>query len=199
MGDGDPPGGGSVDNEGGGRSGGRASSGPASDGPASDGPASSGPASGRPSTLDTAGPAHRGAQLRSIVRGVVIAGDRRGHLLGFPTANLRPVEGEPLPEDGVYAGVVELTDGSSHLAAISIGCRPQFYAEDGVRLVESYLLDYDADLYGQEIEVRVGERVRGQMRFSSTDELVAQMGRDVDAVRELASLPAEARHAGGVA
>jgi riboflavin kinase/FMN adenylyltransferase len=123
------------------------------------------------------------------VRGVVIAGDRRGRLLGYPTANIRPAEDEPLPEDGVYAGTVELPDGSSHPAAVSIGRRPQFYAEDGVRLVEAFLLDFDGDLYGEQITVRVGERVRGQLRFSSTDDLVEQMGRDVDAVRAICSVP----------
>jgi riboflavin kinase/FMN adenylyltransferase len=127
----------------------------------------------------------------AVVRGVVIAGDRRGRLLGYPTANIRPGEDEALPDDGVYAGVVLRADGSSHPAAVSIGCRPQFYAEDGVRLVEAYLLDFDGDLYGEAIEVAVGERVRGQLRFSSTDELVEQMGRDVEAVRALVSVPSE--------
>jgi riboflavin kinase/FMN adenylyltransferase len=128
----------------------------------------------------------------AVVRGVVIAGDRRGRLLGYPTANIRPPEDEALPEDGVYAGVVRRADGSSHPAAISIGCRPQFYAKDGVRLVEAFLLDFDGDLYGERIEVEVGERVRGQLRFSSTEQLVEQMSRDVEAVRAaIVSVPAE--------
>lgn len=126
-----------------------------------------------------------------VVRGVVIAGDRRGRLLGYPTANIRPAEDEQLPEDGVYAGVVELPDGSTHPAAISIGRRPQFYDEHGVRLVEAFLLDFDGDLYDESITVQVGERVRGQLRFSSTEELVEQMGRDVEAVRRLAPIAAE--------
>jgi riboflavin kinase/FMN adenylyltransferase len=112
-------------------------------------------------------------------------------LLGYPTANIRPAEDEALPEDGVYAGIVELSDGGAHPAAVSIGRRPQFYDEHGVRLVEAYLLDFDGDLYGQAITVRVGERVRGQMRFDSTEELVEQMGRDVEAVRSLAGAPAQ--------
>ncbi len=119
-------------------------------------------------------------------------------MLGYPTANIRPADDEHLPEDGVYAGVVERADGSTHPAAISIGRRPQFYDDDGVRLVEAYLLDFDGDLYGEAITVSVGERVRGQMRFSSTEELVEQMGRDVKAVRALvgeagAHVPAEQR------
>ena len=133
----------------------------------------------------------------SVVTGVVIAGDRRGRLLGYPTANIRPGEREELPEDGVYAGLVERADGGTYPAAISIGRRPQFYAEDGVRLVEAYLLDFEGDLYGEQITVRVGERVRGQLRFSSTDELVAQMGRDVAAVRAIVSPSLERRGADG--
>ena len=127
----------------------------------------------------------------AVVRGVVIAGDRRGRLLGYPTANIRPAEDESLPDEGVYAGVVLRADGSVHPAAISVGRRPQFYAKDGVLLVEAFLLDFDGDLYGEAIEVQVAERVRGQLRFSSTEELVEQMGRDIEAVRALVSAPAE--------
>ncbi len=123
--------------------------------------------------------------MSPVVRGVVIAGDRRGRLLGYPTANVRLDEHEELPDDGVYAGRVVLADGSEHPAAVSVGRRPQFYDEGGVRLLEAFLLDYDGDLYGQQITVAVGARVRGQLVFSSTEELVDQMGRDVETVRAI--------------
>jgi riboflavin kinase / FMN adenylyltransferase len=112
----------------------------------------------------------------------VVVGDRRGRSLGFPTANLAIGAGVSLPPDGVYAGVVERADGSRGLAAISVGRRPQFY-EDGERLVEVYLLDFDADLYGETIGVEIGEMVREQRTFTDEAELVEQMRRDVEAVR----------------
>lgn len=114
----------------------------------------------------------------------MVRGDGRGRLLGFPTANVDPVSARQLPADGVYAGWVALEDGSIHVAAISVGRRPTYY-EDGALLLEAHLLDFDGDLYGQRVQLEVGERVRGQLRFASGEELVAQIGRDVGAVRAL--------------
>ena len=81
-------------------------------------------------------------------------GDGRGRKLGFPTANVR-IGPEVELADGVYAGFVELGDGTRHLAAVSVGRRPHYY-EAGERLVEACLLDFDRDLYGEKIRVEVG-------------------------------------------
>lgn len=124
--------------------------------------------------------------MNPYVEGTVVTGDRRGRLLGFPTANVAADGTANIPEDGVYAGTVELDDGTRHVAAISVGRRPQYYHENGIRLVEAYLLDFDGDLYGRRIVIHVGQRVRGQLVFDSTDDLVAQMARDVEMVRRLA-------------
>lgn len=110
-------------------------------------------------------------------------GDERGRRLGFPTANLA-VGAEVDLVDGVYSGEVELEDGTRHPAAISVGRRPHYY-EAGKRLVEAYLLDFDGDLYGQNIEVDIGELIRAQRSFDSEDELVAQIADDVAVVRRL--------------
>jgi riboflavin kinase/FMN adenylyltransferase len=115
------------------------------------------------------------------VRGPVEHGDGRGRELGFPTANVSVPERICLPSDGVYAGTFIGADGVERVAALSIGRRPTFYAEHGLRLLEAYVLDFDADLYGQDVVVRFGTRLRGQERFDRVDELVAQMGRDVEA------------------
>ena len=120
------------------------------------------------------------------MEGVVVRGDGRGRELGFPTANVTPEAPVDLPGDGVYAGWARLADGSVHVAAVSIGRRPTYYAH-GDRLVEAYLLDFDGDLYDQRLRVEVGDRVRGQLKFSSAGELIAQMEADVAAVREIAS------------
>jgi riboflavin kinase/FMN adenylyltransferase len=118
------------------------------------------------------------------VRGRVERGDRRGRELGFPTANLAVPERVCLPADGVYAGSYIGDDGVERLAAISLGRRPTFYAESGLLLLEAYVLDFDGDLYGQAARVRFHRHLRGQERFDSVDDLIAQMTRDVQAVRD---------------
>lgn len=120
-----------------------------------------------------------------LLEGVVVRGDRRGRELGFPTANVEVAAGTVLPADGIYAGWLERAGGERHLAAISIGTRPTYYGAHGELLVEAYVLDFEDDLYGEPVRLGVGERVRGQACFDGDDELVAQMARDVDAVREI--------------
>jgi len=118
------------------------------------------------------------------VRGAVERGDGRGgSVLGFPTANVAVPNEIQLPADGIYAGWYERPDGSTHAAAISIGRRPTFYPEGGPLMVEAYLLDFHDDLYGERAEVRFVSRLRGEERFESTDALVAQMNKDVEAAR----------------
>jgi len=119
------------------------------------------------------------------VAGVVVAGDRRGRELGYPTANVEVPGGTALPPDGVYAGWFCRADGTRHAAAISIGPRPTYYGPDGARLVEAYLLEFDGDLYGEAVSVELAGWVRGQARFASSAELVAQIAHDVERVREL--------------
>jgi riboflavin kinase/FMN adenylyltransferase len=120
------------------------------------------------------------------VRGTVERGDARGRALGFPTANVGVPANICLPLDGVYAGTFAGVDGIARPAAISAGRRPTFYAEAGMFLVEAYVLDFDGDLYGQEARVRFTRRLRGQERYDDLDDLIAQMRRDVERVRELA-------------
>jgi len=119
----------------------------------------------------------------SRVEGIVAAGDQRGRQLGFPTANVA-IGAEVTLADGVYAGFVDLEDGTRYAAAISVGRRPHYYS-GGQRLVEAYLLDFDGDLYGRKISVVIEQRVREQRSFPTEDELVEQIGRDVEAVRSL--------------
>src|ERR687897_56106 len=122
------------------------------------------------------------------VRGVVEHGDERGRSLGFPTANVAVPGDIQLPADGVYAGSYHREDGSDHVAAISVGRRPTFYAESGSLLVEAYLLDFDGDLYGEHAEVAFDTWIRGQVRFTGVDGLVAQLRSDVEKVREAAEV-----------
>ncbi|HEX6248132.1 MAG TPA: bifunctional riboflavin kinase/FAD synthetase [Nocardioidaceae bacterium] len=126
------------------------------------------------------------------VRGEVVAGDRRGRDLGFPTANV-PTSGiHAAPADGVYAGWLRRLDGENAdplPAAISVGTNPTFSGERE-RRVESYVLDRDdLELYGVEVEVSFVARLRGMRRFDSVDELVATMADDVRRAREVLGTP----------
>jgi len=112
--------------------------------------------------------------------GEVVEGDKRGRGLGLPTANLVPDERYVCPAHGVYAAVV-----GERAAAVNVGVRPTFESGRGP-LVEAHLIDFDGDLYGQELRVDFFERLRGEQRFDDIDALVEQMWRDVDQAREIA-------------
>jgi len=122
------------------------------------------------------------------VRGVVVAGDRRGRELGYPTANVPPGSGQAVPDDGVYAGRLRRLDTGELLpAAISVGTNPTF-AGERERRVEAYVLDVDAadlDLYGVEVEVSFVGRIRGMAALGSVEELLEQMADDVRRNRQL--------------
>jgi len=120
-----------------------------------------------------------------VLAGVVVAGDRRGRELGFPTANVACEEGAALPMDGIYAGWVRRPNGATHIAAVSIGRRPTYYGEEGAVVVEAYLLDFTGDLYGERLEVGLEAQVRGQERFESAEALVARIEKDVAEVARL--------------
>ena len=111
------------------------------------------------------------------LRGPVAHGDKRGRTLGYPTANLVPDPALVCPAHGVYAcrAAVEL-DGEWRWwpAATSVGVRPTFVTGRGL-LVEAFLLGFDGDLYGRELRLAFLQRLRGELRFDSVDELVAQM------------------------
>ena len=119
-----------------------------------------------------------------VLIGTVERGDQRGRTLGFATANLAMERGPESPPEGVYAGVAVTADGTCHRTAVSVGRRPTFYAE-GFELLEAHLLDFDGDLYDQPLEVRLHQRIRGQVRFEGVDALVAQLKADVNATRAL--------------
>jgi riboflavin kinase/FMN adenylyltransferase len=126
-----------------------------------------------------AGEVERAARLLgrpAEVDGTVVAGDARGGTLGFPTANLRPEAGLLVPGYGIYAGVAD-----GHRAAISIGTNPHYGG--GERRIEAFLLDFEGDLYGRKLRLELWQRLRDERAFESEAELVAQIGRDVEATR----------------
>jgi riboflavin kinase/FMN adenylyltransferase len=113
--------------------------------------------------------------------GQVVTGDRRGRTLGFPTANVNVSKTMAHPADGIYA-TWAVVDGERRPSATSIGVRPTFGLTE--RLVEVYILDFDGDLYGQELEVEFVDKLRDQETFSSLEALVDQINLDVANTRE---------------
>jgi riboflavin kinase/FMN adenylyltransferase len=110
------------------------------------------------------------------VEGIVVLGDQRGRLLGFPTANLDTPSGVLVPELGVYAGWT-----LGHRTAISIGTNPHYGGTE--RRVEGHLVDFDGDLYGRRLVFELWDRLRDQAVFGSEAELVDAIGADVAATR----------------
>jgi riboflavin kinase/FMN adenylyltransferase len=120
------------------------------------------------------------------VRGTVEPGDQRGRELGFPTANIDVPPEIQLPSDGIYAGWFERPDGSVLATAMNLGHRPTFYERpEGLPLLECHLLDFSGDIYGEAVAVRFVERLRGEEKFGSVDDLIEQMRLDVDQTRKI--------------
>jgi riboflavin kinase/FMN adenylyltransferase len=117
------------------------------------------------------------------VRGVIGSGGGRGHDLGYPTANVAVSPEILLPALGIYAGWYERPDGAVHPAAISLGRRPTFHPDDAPVVLEPFLLDFDADLYGEPARVRFVARLRDEERYDSVDALKSQIALDVEATR----------------
>jgi riboflavin kinase / FMN adenylyltransferase len=118
-----------------------------------------------------------------VLHGVVEHGDNRGEALGFPTANLSVAKEQALPAEGVYAGALFL-EGVWWPAAISVGTRPQFY-EDGALLVEVHVVGFTGGLYGRALDAVFLARLRDQTTFANVDELIAQIGRDVEKTQQI--------------
>ncbi len=109
------------------------------------------------------------------VEGVIIRGDRRGHTIGFPTANLKP-KNRVIPKYGVYA-TATLIDGIWKKSITNVGIRPTF--EGGKEpSIETYVFDFNGDLYGDVLRVRFLHRIRDERKFGGIDELKTQIEKD---------------------
>jgi len=115
------------------------------------------------------------------LKGAVTGGHKRGTQLGFPTANLEP-EKILLPPEGVYAVVVELKK-NRYQGVLNIGSNPTFGNEK--LTVELYILDFQADIYGEELEIFFIDRIRGEVRFDNPESLVNQIRNDVTRARTI--------------
>lgn len=127
------------------------------------------------------------------VEGVVVRGEGRGKSLGFPTANVAPPMYSAIPADGVYAAwftvlgsgpqTGTVVPGRRYPTAVSVGTNPTFSGR--TRTVEAFVIDSNADLYGQHVAVDFVARIRGQRKFASVAELTAAIARDIEQTRTL--------------
>jgi len=118
----------------------------------------------------------------SIV-GTVVGGDSLGKKLGFPTANLS-AHSEQFPPDGVYFAEAWL-DGVLHHGVVNLGIRPTMARDKPHRTLEIHLLNFNQEIYGQEIELRFLQYLRPEKKFPNIDALVRQIEMDVNQARKL--------------
>ncbi|HWQ32968.1 MAG TPA: bifunctional riboflavin kinase/FAD synthetase [Blastocatellia bacterium] len=111
------------------------------------------------------------------IEGVVIEGRKVGRQISFPTANLE-IQNRVIPADGVYVTLALIGD-AWRRSVTNIGRRPTLVGDEESK-VETHLIDFDRDLYGQAMRVRLLHRLRGEQKFSGIDELRAQIARDRD-------------------
>lgn len=120
------------------------------------------------------------------IEGVVAPGMRRGHEIGFPTANIAPPPARATPADGVYLVRVAMpldSEAQRWYGVVNLGGRPTF--DEAERLVETHVLDFEGELYGVRLRLCFLGQLRGIQRFASVQELRAQIERDVALAREL--------------
>lgn len=118
-----------------------------------------------------------------FIQSEVIHGDKRGREIGYPTANMH--FGETLvPSHGVYAVRAQIEgDDVWHNGAANIGIRPMF--ETAMPMIETYLFDFDGDLYGKQVKIKPIQKIRDEMKFDSLDELITQIDKDCDVIKSI--------------
>lgn len=113
-----------------------------------------------------------------VVPGIVVHGDKRGRTIGFPTANIQSMEGSFIPATGVYA-VRILVQNKWYDGVCNVGYRPTFKNPDDPQLsIEVHILDFDKNIYGEEVQIGWYKRIRSEQKFNGIDELKAQIEKD---------------------
>ena len=121
------------------------------------------------------------------IQGEVVKGDGRGHTLGFPTANLSVPAEKFIPQSGVYACIARW-NGCEHPAAVNIGLRPTFDDSFAVTQIEAHILDFQGDLYGQQLSLSFIGRLRDEKGFPSIHALIEQVQQDIAQTRSLVGM-----------
>jgi riboflavin kinase/FMN adenylyltransferase len=113
------------------------------------------------------------------IAGIVVHGNQNGRKIGFPTANMSlNSDNKFIPQLGVYVSRVEISEGT-YYGLTNMGYRPTLNKDDGIH-IETHILNYEGDLYGQPIEIQFLEKIRSEKRFDSFDELKNQIAADLD-------------------
>ena len=118
------------------------------------------------------------------VSGPVVHGDGRGKHIGIPTANLAVWEEKLVPAVSVYAALAEV-DGRTYPSVVNIGHRPTFYEVPADKSIEVHLLQFNRDIYGQQMRLNLVERIRPEMKFASAQELMDQIQQDIRQTKEM--------------
>jgi riboflavin kinase/FMN adenylyltransferase len=118
------------------------------------------------------------------IRGKVIAGEGRGNTIGYPTANVEPIDEYFIPCNGVYAVRIWLGD-QCHGGVMNIGVKPTFHKDGMKQTLEAHIFDFSQNIYGDQVRIEFMDYIRPEQRFSSVQELVAQIHRDADQARAL--------------
>lgn len=118
------------------------------------------------------------------LQGIVIRGDQRGRMIGFPTANLDYSVDKLIPAGGIYACWAYLGD-QKHKAAVNIGTNPTFTPDKKTMSVEAYLLDFDRDIYDETLQLDFTSRLRDELKFDSVNALIEQIENDVEETRKI--------------
>jgi riboflavin kinase/FMN adenylyltransferase len=116
--------------------------------------------------------------------GVVIHGAGRGKKINFPTANIDYPPHKATPSNGIYACWATLRN-EKFMAATSVGFNPTFTPERQIQSVEAYLLDFERDIYGEDLKLEFVARLRNEEKFNSVDALIEQIAKDVNQTREI--------------
>ena len=120
--------------------------------------------------------------MGEIFRGTVVNGNKIGRRIGFPTANI-VIDGGAALENGVYKATVAV-GGERYGAIVNVGVKPTVGSGEK-RIMEAHILGFDEDIYGQEIEVELGDFVREERKFNSMEELRAQIAKDKEEISKI--------------
>jgi len=118
---------------------------------------------------------------RYTLAGTVIENRRIGRRIGFPTANIAPEENRVIPKDGVYA-TIACVNGADYRAVTNIGTNPTVHGDH--LTIETHMIDFDQDIYGERLTVAFRRYLRGELMFSNLDELKEQIQRDISQAKE---------------
>ncbi len=121
-----------------------------------------------------------------FINGQVVPGDGRGNTIGIPTANLSIWLERALPKSGVYVSKAKV-NGETHGSVTNIGIRPTFKSQHKNLQVETHLLNFDGQIYGQEIQLEFISRLRDEQRFPNVDALVNQITQDISEAKRILS------------